>query len=132
MPNLTGTGSVIEMRFTFWLCLIAVSAIITSPVWSEQQAARVSLVIGNANYPDASTPLSTTIKDVRTLAEEFRRTGFAVDLKENVGKADMKGAMDAFTGEIHPGMTALFYFSGYGVQVARQTYLIPVNAPTLD
>ena len=25
-------------------------------------------------------------------------------------------------------MVALFYFSGYGIQVARQTYLIPVNA----
>ena len=25
-------------------------------------------------------------------------------------------------------MTALFYCSGYGIQVARQTYLIPVNA----
>jgi len=40
----------------------------------------------------------------------------------------MKSAMDAFTGGIRPGMTALFYFSGYGIQVARQTYLIPVNA----
>ena len=116
------------MRLAFWLCLMAVSAIMTSSVWSEQQAARVALVIGNANYPDASTPLSTTIRDVHTLAEEFRRTGFAVDLKENVGKADMQSAIDAFTGKICPGMTALFYFSGYGIQVARQTYLIPVNA----
>jgi len=123
-----GTGSMIEMRLVFWFCLMAVSSIMTSPVWSEQQAARVALVIGNANYPDASTPLSATIKDVRTLAGEFRRTGFAVDLKENVGKADMQSAIDALAGKIHPGMTALFYFSGYGVQIARQTYLIPVNA----
>ena len=108
--------------------MLAVSASMTSPVRSEQQAARVALVIGNANYPDASTPLSTTIKDVRTLAEEFRRTGFEVDLKENAGRVDMKGAIDAFAGKIRPGMTALFYFSGYGIQVARQTYLIPVNA----
>jgi hypothetical protein len=121
-------GARLDMRLPLWLCLMAVSAIMTSPVWSEQQAARVALVIGNAHYPDASTPLSTTIKDARTLAEEFHRTGFAVDLKENVGKADMKSAMDAFTGGVRPGMTALFYFSGYGIQVARQTYLIPINA----
>jgi caspase domain-containing protein len=92
MPSLIGTGSIIEMRLPFWLCLMAVSAIMTSPVWSEQQAARVALVIGNANYPDASTPLSTTIKDARTLAEKFHRTGFAVDLKENVGKADTRAS----------------------------------------
>jgi hypothetical protein len=30
--------------------------------------------------------------------------------------------------KIGSGTAALFYFSGYGIQVARQTYLIPVNA----
>ena len=38
-----------------------------------------------------------------------------------------KRAIDAFTGKIRPGSAALFYFSGHGIQVARQTYLIPVN-----
>jgi hypothetical protein len=116
------------MRLAFWLGVMAVSAMMTSSAWSQQQAARVALVIGNASYPDASTPLSTTIKDARTLAEEFRRAGFAVDLKENLGKTDMQSAIAALTDKIRPGMTALFYFSGYGIQVARQTYLIPVNA----
>lgn len=121
-------GSGIELRILSWLTLPVVLAIVTSLAWSQERAERVALVIGNANYPDASTPLSTTIKDVRTLAEEFRRTGFAVDLKENIGKAEMQSAIDALTGKIRPGMTALFYFSGYGIQVARQTYLIPINA----
>jgi hypothetical protein len=125
---LMGTGSMIEMRLAFWLWVMAVSVIVASPVWSQQQADRVALVIGNASYPDASTPLSATIRDARTLAEEFRRTGFAVDLKENLGKAEMQSAIAALTDKIRPGMTALFYFSGYGIQVARQTYLIPVNA----
>src|SRR5215468_340794 len=40
----------------------------------------------------------------------------------------MQRAVDAFMGKIRPGTVALFYFSGYGIQVARQTYLIPVNA----
>ena len=40
----------------------------------------------------------------------------------------MQRAINAFTGKIGSGMTALFYFGGYGIQVARQTYLIPVNA----
>ena len=70
-------------------------------------------LIGNANYPDASTPLSTTIRDARTLADEFRRTEFDVDLKENAGKEDMRRAIDAFIGKIRTGMVALFYFSGY-------------------
>jgi formylglycine-generating enzyme required for sulfatase activity len=40
----------------------------------------------------------------------------------------MQRAIDAFTNKIRNGTVALFYFSGFGIQVARQTYLIPVNA----
>jgi formylglycine-generating enzyme required for sulfatase activity len=116
-----------NMRLVFCLCVAVASVALVHSALS-QQPARVALLIGNANYPDASTPLSTTIRDARTLADEFRRTEFDVDLKENVGREDMQRAIDAFIGKIRSGMTALFYFSGYGIQVARQTYLIPVNA----
>src|SRR6266436_2048557 len=116
-----------NIRLLIWLCLSVVSAMLISSALS-QQAGRVALVIGNNNYPDASTPLSSTIKDARALAEELRRSEFDVDLKENVGKADMQRAIDAFTGKIRNGTATLFYFSGYGIQVARQTYLLPVNA----
>ncbi len=118
----------INMRLLFWLGLTVMTTILTSPAVPQQRAARVALVIGNASYPDASTPLSVPTRDARTLAEEFRRSEFDVDLKENVGKEDMQRAIDAFTGKIRDGMAALFYFSGYGIQVARQTYLLPVNA----
>jgi formylglycine-generating enzyme required for sulfatase activity len=116
-----------KIRLVFCLCVAVASAALAHSALS-QQPTRVALLIGNANYPDASTPLSTTIQDARTLADEFRRTDFDVDLKENVGREDMQRAIDAFTGKIRSGMVALFYFSGYGIQVARQTYLIPVNA----
>lgn len=116
-----------NMRVLVWLGVAALSATLSFSALSQQRTARVALVIGNANYPDASTPLSTTIRDVRTVGDELRRSDFEVDLKENLGKEDMQRAIEAFTGKIRTGMTALFYFSGYGIQVARQTYLIPVN-----
>src|SRR5216684_801726 len=128
MPSLIGTGSGINMRFLLWLCLALLSVVLTSSAWSQQRAARLALVIGNASYPNATTPLSTTIADARALAEELRRSGFDVDLKTNVGKADMQSAIDAFTGKVTSGMSVLFFFSGYGVAVDRQSYLIPVNA----
>ena len=40
----------------------------------------------------------------------------------------MQRAIDAFMGKIRPGSAALLYFSGYGIQTARQTYLLPINA----
>src|SRR5215467_1780066 len=117
-----------NMRLLFWLCLSITSAMLMSSALPQQSRSRVALLIGNANYPDASTPLSTTIRDARTLADEFRRFDFEVDLKENVGKEDMRAAIDAFLNKIRSGTTALFYFSGFGIQVSRQTYLVPVNA----
>ena len=116
-----------NIRLPIWLCLSVLSAMLISPAL-PQQAGRVALIIGNNNYPDASTPLPSTIRDARALAEELRRSEFDVDLKENVGKADMQRAIDAFVGKVRNGTATLFYFSGYGIQVARQTYLLPVNA----
>jgi hypothetical protein len=117
-----------KIRLLISVCLTVAATVLSFSTWSQQRPARVALLIGNADYPDASTPLSTTIRDARSLAEELRRVDFDVELKENVGKADMQRAIDAFTGKIRNGSAALFYFSGYGIQVARQTYLIPVNA----
>jgi tetratricopeptide (TPR) repeat protein/uncharacterized caspase-like protein len=112
----------------FWLGLFGLPLIGPMSAPAQQQDARVALVIGNADYPDAATPLPNTIKDATALAEEFRRLHFSVDLKTNLGKEDMRRAIDAFTGKIKKGTTAVFYFSGFGLQVGHQSYLIPVNA----
>jgi formylglycine-generating enzyme required for sulfatase activity len=108
------------------LTLVAVA--LAGSAWSQQSAPRVALVIGNARYPETGTPLPTTIKDARALADELRRSDFDVDLKENVGKEDMQRAIDAFTSKIRSGSGALFYFSGLCIQISRQNFLIPVNA----
>jgi formylglycine-generating enzyme required for sulfatase activity len=109
------------------LKLLAAFAIVPSAAWSQQREPRLALMIGNASYPDAATPLTSTA-DSRTLAEEFGRNGFVVDRRENLGKADMRAAIDSFVAKIGPGSIALFYFSGYGLQIAKQNYLIPVSA----
>jgi formylglycine-generating enzyme required for sulfatase activity len=110
------------------LGLILVAAALAGLAWSQQSAPRVALIIGNARYPEAGTPLPTTISDARALADELRRSDFEVDLKEDVGKEDMQRAIDAFTSKIRSGSAALFYFSGLCIQVARQNFLLPVNA----
>jgi formylglycine-generating enzyme required for sulfatase activity len=119
-------GRVISMRLLIWLSILC--AILTTPALSEETAGRVALLIGNADYPDASTPLTTTVGDARTLSEEFRRLDFNVDLEVDVGKSSMRRAIEAFVAKIKPGAVALFYFGGFGLQVARQTYLIPLDA----
>jgi tetratricopeptide (TPR) repeat protein len=95
---------------------------------SAQSDARVALLIANATYPDADAPLAPVLQDTRALADELRRNGFEVDVIENANKDSMRQAIDGFYGRIRSNSIAMIYFSGYGIQTGRQSYLIPVNA----
>jgi hypothetical protein len=108
--------------------LILVAGTGICPVSAQQNDARVALVIGNAAYPDAEAPLKDPINDARALAEELRKDGFEVDIGENLTKEATRSAIDRFYGKIKSGSVALFFFSGYGIQSDRQTYMVPVNA----
>ena len=115
------------MKSLFGFLLVPAASPWSRPA-AQQRGNRIALFIGNANYPDANTPLSTTVQDARTLADEFKRLDFEVEIQENVGKEEMQRAIDAFTAKISNGTAALFYFNGFGIQAGRRTYLVPVNA----
>ena len=89
---------------------------------------RYALVIGNAKYPDAEAPLKEPINDARDIAEELKRDGFNVDIGENLTSEQMRRAFERLYGKIKPGSVALIFFSGFGVQSNRQSYMIPVDA----
>jgi hypothetical protein len=89
---------------------------------------RYALVIGNAKYPDADAPLKEPINDTRDVADELKRDGFNVDVGENLTGDGMRRAFDKLYGKIKPGSVALIFFSGFGIQSNRQSFMIPVDA----
>src|SRR4051812_25158500 len=89
---------------------------------------RYALVIGNAKYPDAEAPLKEPVNDARDIADELKRDGFDVDIGENLSGDGMRRALQGFYGKVRPGSVALLFFSGFGIQSARQSYMIPVDA----
>jgi hypothetical protein len=89
---------------------------------------RFALVIGNAKYPDAEAPLKEPINDARDVADELKRDGFSVDIGENLTGEGMRRAFERLYGKIKPGAIALIFFSGFGVQSNRQSYMIPIDA----
>ncbi|WP_245239654.1 caspase family protein [Methylobacterium variabile] len=93
----------------------------------SKQGDRVALLIGNAQYPDSDSPLTTPVQDVRAVGAALQRKGYTVDLAENTGKQAMQQAINAFLDKIKPGSTVLFYFSGYGIQAGKKNYLIPTD-----
>ena len=89
---------------------------------------RVALVIGNGHYPDANQPLGQSINDARALADVLRRDGFDVDMVEDANRADMTRALTRMKSKLHRDSVALLFFSGFGVQAGRESYMIPVDA----
>lgn len=101
---------------------------IASPTLSFAAGDRFALVIGNAKYPDADAPLKEPVNDARDVADELKRDGFTVEVGENLTGDGMRRAFDRLYGKIKPGSVALIFFSGYGIQSNRQSYMIPVDA----
>jgi uncharacterized caspase-like protein len=91
-------------------------------------APRVALVIANASYLDEPTSIRHAIADARVIAAELHRFGFDVVTGEDLSKQKMEAAIDSLMAKIRPGSVALLFFSGYGIQAGRQSYIIPVNA----
>ena len=89
------------------------------------QSARKALVIGNKAYP--RQPLANPVNDATDLAEALRSTGFSVTLKTNLGRTAMDEALIAFANSLTQGDSALVYFSGHGLEVQGQNYLLPVD-----
>ncbi|MCK1733112.1 caspase family protein [Bradyrhizobium sp. 138] len=114
-----------KIRFFFLLPLL-VSLVPTAP--SLAAGDRFALVIGNAKYPDADAPLKEPINDARDIADELKRDGFAVETGENLTGDGMRRAFDKLYGKIKPGSVALVFFSGFGIQSARQSYMLPIDA----
>jgi hypothetical protein len=114
-----------KIRLALLLTLIFSVASVTPSLAAGE---RYALVIGNAKYPDAEAPLKEPINDAREVAEELKRDGFNVDIGENLTGEQMRRAFERLYGKIKPGSVALIFFSGFGVQSSRQSYMIPVDA----
>src|SRR4051794_34465159 len=92
------------------------------------EASRVALVIGNGHYPDAPAPLAQPINDARGLTAALRGKGFDVDVVEDATKDDMARAIGRLKAKIKRDTVVMLFFGGYGVQVGRESFMIPVDA----
>jgi uncharacterized caspase-like protein len=95
---------------------------------SGKKTTRLALVIGNGHYPDASAPLAQPINDAHGLTAALRGNGFDVDVVEDATKDDMARAVGRLKSKIKPDTVVMLFFGGYGVQVGRESFMIPVDA----
>ena len=85
-------------------------------------------MIGNAKYPDNDVAMNDATNDAQDIADELKRDGFDVDRGMNLTGDGMRQALEHFAVQAPQGGVALFFFDGFGIQSARQTYILPVDA----
>ncbi len=117
------------MRLVVVFVLTVLMAAMVRPASAQQgNGSCAALLIGNSDYMWGGDPaLKEPVNDARTLGDELKRAGFDVDIKENLTRDEMQRAIKSFYAKLRRGMTGLVFFSGYGLQVNRQGYLIPVD-----
>lgn len=115
------------MRIIVVLLLTSLAAI-CGPRKAFATSPKVALVIGNAKYPDNDVVMNEVTNDTQDVADELKRDGFDVARGVNLSGDAMRQALDRFYAKIHQGDVALIFFDGFGIQSARQTYLLPVDA----
>ena len=105
---------------------------------SAQNAARVALVIGNGAYPAVAENvnyfrrLTSPVNDANKMAETLLAYGFKVTQLTNASYTEIEQAVNAFVRQLPEGSVGLFFFSGHGVQVQNENYLIPVGRNFAD
>ena len=114
------------------LAALAVAAALTGLQASGAAAqTRRALVIGADDYRNVSK-LQKAVGDARAMKAALEKTGFAVDLLINPDRSAFNTGISDFTDKLGPGDVALIHYSGHGVALDGENYLLPVDAPRPD
>jgi hypothetical protein len=95
------------------------------PVISKSK--RAALIIGNANYQ--SKTLINTINDAKDLSQKLQLLGFELFKYENIEtKSELENTIINFSNKVINYDMVLFYYSGHGVQVDGENFMVPTKA----
>ena len=86
---------------------------------------RLALVVGNDAYPQA--PLNNAVNDAVTIAKTMESRGFAVQLITNASLRSLEGRVSSFVSSVQETDTVLLFYSGHGIQIDGENYIIPVD-----
>lgn len=108
------------------LLLLLLTALSTTPA----SAKRLALIIGNDSYANV-TKLQKARNDAIAIDETLREIGFETSLYKDVDRREMNRALAEFTSKIEKEDEVLFFFSGHGIAVRGENYLLPTDVPAV-
>ena len=113
------------------IAAIAAALLLSVPAWAADTLRGVALVIGESRY-ESLTELVNPNRDARDIDELLDDLGFEVERVLNADAEELREAFADFIEDAAEADVALVYYSGHGIEVAGENYLVPVDADFSD
>lgn len=110
--------------------LFAATMLAAFSVPSSAQTRR-ALVIGVDDYRNVAR-LEKAVGDAQAMKAALEKLGFEVDLLTNPDRSSFNAGISAFAQKLKTGDIALLHYSGHGVALDGENYLLPIDAPRPD
>src|ERR1700730_12094983 len=110
-----------------WTVVACVAATLAAIGTGEAQTRR-ALVIGVNDYLNVPK-LQKAVGDAQALKATLEKLGFAVDILVNPDRRAFNVGVSHFAGRLQPGDRGLVDFSGHGVALDGENYLLPADVP---
>ncbi len=114
-----------KLFLAFLLALLAFSFASFAPAQAEK---RLALVIGIDDYLEVPK-LQKAVGDATAIADKLATVGFTVEKSFNPDRRKLNLALANLYKQIEPGDTVLIHYSGHGVEISGQNYLLPADIP---
>lgn len=114
------------MRFVgLLICSLAILLSASSDGFAQTRRA---LLVGINNYRNVDK-LQKAVGDVQAMKSALEKLGFTVDLLTDPDRLTLNLGVSNFAGKIQKGDVAFVQFSGHGVALDGENYLLPVDIP---
>jgi hypothetical protein len=115
------------------LALILAISCASVPLMAAQ---RVALVIGNNSYTELPERMQLTspVADATDVAAALKALGYVIITGQALTDASREAittATEKFAAESKGAEAAVFFYSGHGVQVGEDNYILPTDTPKL-
>lgn len=92
---------------------------------------KIALVVGNSNY-DATWRLKNPVNDATEIAGVLESIGFRVTRVLDGDRQRLQHAISRFREQARHADTAVFFFSGNGVEIEGENLMLPIDAKAAD
>ncbi len=107
--------------------LVVFASFIASPTFAAKRA----FVIGVDKYDNLgkNAQLQRAVNDAQSVATVLLGLGYQVTHKQNLKRSEFNANWQTFLNSLNPSDEVALYYSGHGIEIDGQNYLLPRNIP---